>query len=220
MDVVISAPSFAPRLRPFNYGVVSALRVNAQASSVHEQGTTIMKPLSTKLAAGAAFPDITLPTVGGGELSPATQEGWRMVVVYRGKHCPLCKQYLDTLNGLHAGYRDAGISVMAVSGDPLEKADAQVSSQDLAFAVGYDLGIAQMRQLGLYVSEPRSPQETDRPFPEPGLFVINPDDQLQIIDVSNAPFARPDLASLLDGLKFIQDKHYPIRGTLVHDAAP
>ncbi len=77
-----------------------------------------------------------------------------------------------------------------------------------------------MRRLGLYVSEPRSPQETDRPFPEPGLFVINPDHQLQIIDVSNAPFARPDLASLLDGLKFIQDKDYPIRGTLVHDAFP
>jgi len=32
--------------------------------------------------------------------------------------------------------------------------------------------------------------------------------------VSNARFARPDLASLLDGLKFIQDKDYPIRGTL------
>lgn len=27
--------------------------------------------------------------------------------------------------------------------------------------------------------------------------------------------ARPDLASLLDGLKLIQDKDYPIRGTLV-----
>jgi len=173
-----------------------------------------MNSPSTKLAAGAAFPDITLPQVGGGELSPATQEGWRMIVVYRGKHCPACEKYLDTLNGLHAGYRDAGISVMAVSGDPLEKAEAQVSSQGLAFAVGYDLSIAQMRQLGLYVSEPRSPQETDRPFPEPGLFVINPDNPLQIIDVSNAPFARPELASLLDGLKFIRDKDYPIRGTL------
>lgn len=173
-----------------------------------------MNSPSTKLAAGAAFPDITLPQVGGGELSPVRQDGWRMVVVYRGKHCPLCKKYLDTLNGLLAGYQDAGISVMAVSGDPLEKAEAQVLSQGLEFAVGYDLSVTQMHQLGLYVSEPRSVEETDRPFPEPGLFVINPDNQLQIVDVSNAPFARPELASLLDGVKFIQDKDYPIRGTL------
>ena len=32
-----------------------------------------------------------------------------------------------------------------------------------------------MQALGLYVSTPRSPQETDRPFAEPGLFLINPD---------------------------------------------
>ncbi len=173
-----------------------------------------MTASSSKLPAGSAFPDITLPQVGGGEFSPAAQDGWRMVVVYRGKHCPLCKQYLDTLNDLHAGYQDAGISVVAVSGDPLEKANDQVSSQDLAFPVGYDLSVAQMHQLGLYVSEPRSPEETDRPFPEPGIFVINPDHQLQVIDVSNAPFARPDLAALLKGLTFIQAKDYPIRGKL------
>ena len=173
-----------------------------------------MNALSTKLAAGAALPDITFPIVGGGELSPGRQDGWRLLVVYRGKHCPLCKKYLDTLNRLHADFSDAGISVMAVSADPLEKAEVQVSSQGLAFPVGYDLSIAQMRALGLYVSEPRSPEETDRPFAEPGIFVINPKDQLHLIDVSNAPFARPDLETLLDGLKFIQAKDYPIRGTL------
>lgn len=63
------------------------------------------------------------------------------------------------------------------------------------------------------MSSPRSPAETDRHFPEPGVFVINPEGRLQIIDISNAPFARPDLAALLTGLKFIQAKDYPIRGT-------
>ena len=37
---------------------------------------------------------------------------------------------------------------------------------------------------------------------------------IQIIDISNAPFARPDLNGVLKGLKFIQEKQYPIRGTL------
>lgn len=62
-----------------------------------------------------------------------------------------------------------------------------------AFPVGYDLTPDEMRQLGLFVSDPGSPEETDRPFSDPGLFVLNPPGQLQIVDISNAPFARPDL---------------------------
>jgi hypothetical protein len=44
--------------------------------------------------------------------------------------------------------------------------------------------------------------------------VINPQGKIQIVDVSNAPFARPDLNGLVKGLGFIQQKQYPIRGTL------
>ena len=70
-----------------------------------------------------------------------------------------------------------------------------------------------MQRLGLYISDPRSPEETDQPFAEPGLFVINPAGNLQIVDISNAPFSRPDLDGILGGLTFIQQKDYPIRGT-------
>lgn len=172
---------------------------------------------SLKPAAGSPLAKFTVPLVGGGDLTLASQTGWRMLVVYRGKHCPLCKRYLDTLNAMLDEFEDAGIAVAAVSADPLQKAQAQVAAQGLKFSIGYDLSVAQMQALGLYVSSPRSPEETDRPFSEPGLFVVNPDGTLQIVDLSNAPFARPDLASLLAGLKFVLDKEYPIRGTLLPD---
>ena len=74
------------------------------------------------------------------------------------------------------------------------------------------MSIDDMRQLGLYISEPRSPEETDRPFAEPAVFVVNAAAETQIIDISNSPFARPDLKSLLKGLQFIVSKDYPIRG--------
>ncbi|NJM91215.1 MAG: redoxin domain-containing protein [Myxococcales bacterium] len=136
-----------------------------------------------------------------------------MLVVYRGKHCPLCKKYLATLTGLAADYRAAGVTVAAVSADPREKAAADVAEFGWTFPVGYGLSMEQMRTLGLYVSEPRSPQETDRPFAEPGLFVVNPEGKVQILDVSNAPFARPDLAMILNGIKIVVERGYPIRGT-------
>lgn len=169
---------------------------------------------ATKLAAGAAFPPITVPRFGGGELAPAAMHGWRLLVVYRGKHCPLCKPYLSTLDGLIDTFAEAGVSVMAVSADPEEKAAADVQEFNWRFPVGYDLSVPQMQALGLYVSAPRSAQETDRPFAEPGLFLINPEGAVQIIDISNAPHARPDLALIARGAKRIQEVNYPIRGTL------
>jgi len=63
------------------------------------------------------------------------------------------------------------------------------------------------------ISNPRSADETARPFSEPALFLVNPDGILQIIDISNAPFSRPDLPTLLDGLEFLFVNKYPIRGT-------
>ena len=33
----------------------------------------------------------------------------------------------------------------------------------------------------------------------PGLFLLNPDGELVIIDYSNSPFARPDLRILIEG---------------------
>ncbi len=77
------------------------------------------------------------------------------------------------------------------------------------------IALAQMHALVSYISHPRSAAETDRPFAEPGLFVVNAEGKLQVVDIANAPFARPDLKSLLMGLTFIRnpENNYPIRGT-------
>jgi peroxiredoxin len=170
-----------------------------------------------KLAAGAKFPEITLPLVSGNTVTLGDgnnkEDRWQLVVVYRGKHCPICKRYLATLEELKAEFDVEGIDVIAISGDGLEKAAAQVDEGALTFPVAYDLSLEQMVELGLYISDPRSSAETDRPFPEPALFAIRPDNTLQIIDISNAPFARPELGAILKGLRFIREKGYPVRGT-------
>jgi len=169
-----------------------------------------------KLAAGAAFPETVVPLVSGGTATiggPSENDRWTLVVVYRGRHCPLCVKYLGTLQDMAADFDQQGTDVIAVSGDGLEKAKEQVEVGNLTIPLAYDLSIEQMQTLGLYISNPRSPEETDQPFPEPGLFVVRPDGNIQIIDISNAPFSRPDLPSILRGITFGRDKGYPIRGT-------
>ena len=173
---------------------------------------------SVKLTAGQLFPKMAVVKFGGGEVhlgTPASPNTWQLVVVYRGKHCPLCTKYLSELNEVLPELQVLNVEVVAVSVDPEEKVRIQMDQVKPNFDVGYGLSIEQMQALGLYISNPRSPEEHDRPFAEPGLFVINSDGAIQIIDISNAPFTRPDLKTLVMGLKFIRnpDNNYPIRGT-------
>ncbi|MEM9497600.1 MAG: thioredoxin peroxidase, partial [Pseudomonadota bacterium] len=42
---------------------------------------------------------------------------------------------------------------------------------------------------------------------------VNDQGNLHIVDISNAPFSRPDLEALAGGLEFIRANDYPIRGT-------
>ena len=168
------------------------------------------------LDAAAVFPEITLPQLAGGTLTlggVGAAPNWQLVLIYRGLHCPLCKRYLGALQAMLPEFEKIGVDVAVASGDPEHKAQAFADEVGLSMPVGYNLSIAQMHLLGLYVSDPRSPQETDQPYPEPGLFVINAEGKLQIVDISNAPFSRPDLGGILRGISFIRENNYPIRGT-------
>ena len=134
--------------------------------------------MTNKPKSGERFPDITVPQLDGGELrlgAPIGDRDWQMVVVYRGKHCPICKTYLAELERVAPAFAKAGVSVVAVSSDPEDRARSFIDDIGVSFPVGYNLTVDQMRTLGLYVSEPRSEKETDRPFAEPGVFVVNAD---------------------------------------------
>jgi hypothetical protein len=53
-----------------------------------------------------------------------------------------------------------------------------------------------------------------RAMPEPALFLLDADGQVVFADVSNSPFCRPDLALVIEGIRFVLETGYPTRGTL------
>lgn len=169
---------------------------------------------SPKPMPGHPTPKLDLHLITGGQIQLGGEGKWQLAIVYRGRHCPLCRQYLNTLNNMLETFQEADVEVLAVSADSIERASAEANEENWRFPVAYGLSPDQMRKLGVYVSEPRS-SEAQWPFAEPGLFVTNPEGLLQIVDISNAPFARPDLQVVLNGLKFIREKDYPIRGTVI-----
>jgi peroxiredoxin len=168
-----------------------------------------------KPVAGDILSPMTIPKLGGGTVAVGgPRERWTLLVVYRGKHCPRCKKYLNILNGMREKWDEAGFDIAVVSADPEAKARADQAEFGWGFDLGYDLSEAQMARLGLYVTEPLSATETDRRFAEPGTFVIRPDGSLLLIAISNGPSARPELTELLDGMIFTKDNDRPPRGTV------
>lgn len=172
----------------------------------------------TKIEAGGAFPELHAQSQDGSTVDIAEPTGdadWKMVVVYRGRHCPICTKYLNALPAFKDRLAAIGIDLVAVSGDSAEQLEEHLARLDINFPIYHSLTIEQMQSLGLYISHPRSEQETNHPFAEPGLFVVNADGNVQVVDISNNPFVRPEPEQLVSGLEWIRkpDNNYPIRGT-------
>ncbi len=171
---------------------------------------------SQKIIAGSVFPDLFVKNLKNEtlDISQIDQDfDWKMIVVYRGKHCPLCSAFLNELEKYQHKLKEIRIDVALVSADSNDQLVEHLPQLDITLPVYFGLNIMQMNELGLYISEPRSEQETDHAFAEPGLFVINQSGQVQCVDISNNPFFRPQLSTLVSGLEWIKSKDYPIRGT-------
>lgn len=65
----------------------------------------------------------------GGKLELGAPTGkWQLIIVYRGKHCPVSKNYLASLQMIIDELDEMGVEVIAVSGDGRERAESFVSA--------------------------------------------------------------------------------------------
>lgn len=168
---------------------------------------------NSKPRVGLVVEQMKMATLDGATITIGqVQERWTMLFVYRGRHCPRCKRFLNKLNAVLPQWTDV-MNVVVTSSDTFEKAAADQAEFGWDFDLCYGLTVDQMRSLGLYISEPLSEAETTELFAEPGAFAIRPNGELMLVDISNGPAARPDLEELLDGMKFNIDKDRPVRGT-------
>ncbi|AXR07393.1 redoxin domain-containing protein [Salinimonas sediminis] len=173
---------------------------------------------ANKLVAGSNFPVMSATNLDGNKVElgkPREGTDWQLIIVYRGKHCPICTKYLNNLEKKRTQLLDMGVDVVAVSADSKAQMEAHLDDLDINFTITYGLTTEQMQQLGVYISDPRSPEETDHPFAEPGLFVVTQEGKILAVDIANNPFCRPDIETLVNGLDFVRkpENDYPIRGT-------
>lgn len=166
---------------------------------------------------GHKVPDLDLPltTQARFDLSKQAPDDFIMLVFYRGRHCPICRGYLEEIGGRLEDFTSRGISVFAISMD--DEPRAMVAHEDWAtgdLPLAYGLPEQGARDWGLYISQKRGGSDEPDVFSEPGLFIVRPDMSLFFAVTQNAPFTRPPLDQLLGGLDFVMKSGYPARGTL------
>jgi len=174
-----------------------------------------MSITAPRLMPGAPVPDLSVPLAGGGTwtLSEQKPETFTVVEVYRGYHCPRCKQQLLDIDHKVARYAERGCGVIAISTDPEDRAEKTVAEWGIhQLPIGYGMTLDQARAWGLYISEAFQEKET-RLFAEPGLFLIRPDMTLYSNVIHTTLFHCHHHADVLEAIDMIRARNYPPRGT-------
>ena len=154
------------------------------------------------LANGQQFPTITASRVGGGELTvPQSTEGkWTVLLFYRGHWCPYCRQQLMDFQRSLAELHEIGTEVVALSVDPIEKAQETVEKHNLTFPVLYGLDAHEMAQkIGANINE-------NPPFLQATGFVLKPDGTIAVSVYSSAAIGRLVAADTIKFIKYLQQQ--------------
>lgn len=159
------------------------------------------------------IPELELNLINGTKwrLSEQNPENFTMLVFYRGKHCPKCKDQLEELQEKYEQFVDKGVNLIAISSDTEEKAKGTYKEwniSDIPLAYGYPIDEA--RDWGLFIST--GVKDEPEKFIEPGLFLVRPDGTLYSASIQSMPFARPHFDDLMKAISFIVKKDYPARG--------
>ena len=95
-----------------------------------------------KLQPDSSFPDVQV-TLSNGEVVSLSnkREGcdWKMVVVYRGKHCPICTKYLNALEDYKGRLLELGVDVIAVSADSQSQLKEHLEDLSITFPIASGL---------------------------------------------------------------------------------
>ncbi|MEM7775185.1 MAG: redoxin domain-containing protein [Pseudomonadota bacterium] len=164
---------------------------------------------------GQPFPSVTLAFVDG-QTQPIVDQTapfMTMIDVDRGLHCPRCDRHLRDIVAQKETFADLGVSVVAVSTDPEDRAREAVDNWQLGdVPVAFGLPIATAQSLGLAISSAIRDGETSL-FTEPGVFFARADGTLHGSIVNTFPFARPVVSDLDDVAQVAKERNYPPRGT-------
>lgn len=159
-------------------------------------------------------PHLEFPLLGANHwrLDEQNPENFTLIVFYRGLHCPICKKYLQQLEALLPDFQQRGVNVVAVSMDTEKRARLSRKDWELKeLTLGFGLDLETAKQWGLYISKAVKDGEPDT-FSEPGLFLVDANNEIYYSAMNSNPWGRPYLATFVKAVDYIVKSGYPARG--------
>jgi peroxiredoxin len=120
---------------------------------------------------GAAFPQLTVPAIGGGEISiPGDLAGaFGVVLIYRGAWCPVCDHQFADYGAKQDALAGLGVKIVALSVDSEATSAAFAKKHGLKFPIGHSAdACAVAAATGGFTNE--NPK-----FLQPAGFILAPD---------------------------------------------
>lgn len=149
---------------------------------------------------------------GPWSLAQAKPEAFTLIVMYRGLHCPLCRDQLQELHNVLGDFRALGVDAIALSSDTKEKAIMAQQDWHLPdLQIGYDLAFHYAQPWRLFISNARKAGEPAQ-FYEPGTFLVGADGDVYFAQIQSMPFGRPSLSDMPRWLKHCIENAVPARG--------
>jgi peroxiredoxin Q/BCP len=110
--------------------------------------------MSSELAEGDAAPAFTLATNGGGTVSLADFRGRPLVLYfYPRADTPGCTREAKEFSALETEFADAGVAVLGVSADPVNKLDAFTRKHGLTVPLASDESHRMLSDYGVWVEK-------------------------------------------------------------------
>ena len=162
-------------------------------------------------------PNLSFPLLAGEQwnLTEQNPSNFNLIIFYRGRHCPVCKWYLQQLQSLLPDFKKRGVNVVALSMDSQVRARKTKMDWELhQLALGYDLDVETAKNWGLYFSNAIREGEP-KVFCEPGFFLTDQNHVVYYAAINSNPWGRPYLPSILKAIDYILENNYPARGELV-----
>ena len=155
--------------------------------------------MSEKLGIGTPFPDVTINLVSGGTMNlPGDLDTkYKIVLFYRGHWWPFCRRQLVGFEEKKAELEKLGISVVAASVDPADK--AQEVATEVSFPVGMEVGREIADALGSW-------WEDRRQIIQPSEFILGEDNKVLASSYADGPLGRMQAGDVIQLSNFYESR--------------
>lgn len=157
-------------------------RIDAETLEIMDRATQSLKDggFGEGIAkVGDKVADFELELIDGTKfsLSEALSKGPGVIKFYRGGWCPYCNIELQSYQQIIDRYEEAGIWLLAIAPEDLDRIDATVKKRELSFPIASDPSQSVARSLNLVFS---LPSDLVSLYEKWGLDIMRTDDGIEL----------------------------------------